>query len=34
MIIGVDKLEQEYHIIRMDKKTDVETINLSLEDIL
>ena len=34
MIIGVDKLEQDYHVIRLDKKTDVETINLQLEDIL
>ena len=34
MVVATDKFQESYHIIRLDKKTDVESINLTLEDIL
>ena len=34
MIVATDKFQESYHIIRLDKKTDVEAQSLQLEDII
>ena len=34
MIAASDKFEKEYHIIRIQKKTDLESLKFSLEGIL
>jgi hypothetical protein len=34
MIVGSDKFEKEYHIIRLDKKTDLESLKFNLDGIL
>jgi len=34
MIVGSDKYEEEFHIIRFDKKTDMESINVRLDEII
>ena len=34
MIIASDKLEEQYHIIRIEKRGDVESLNFNLDDII
>ena len=34
MVVAKDKMREEHHILRIDKKADVEAINYSLEEIL
>ena len=34
MIVGSDKCEEEFHIIRFDKKTDMESCNVRLDEII
>jgi len=34
MIVATDKFQEAYHIIRLDKKTDLEAQSLQLEDII
>ena len=34
MIIASDKFEEQFHIIRIEKRGDVESLNFSLDDII
>ena len=34
MLIGADKYEEEFHVIRFDKKTDMESVNYRLDEII